>query len=56
MSQSHQSKVSTSRRRLIKAALAGIVAPAVLRGDERADEIRHAIVDDLRRAARCTAT
>ena len=31
MSQSHQSKVSTSRRRLIKAALAGIVAPAVLR-------------------------
>ena len=31
MTQSHQSKVSTSRRRLIKAALAGIVAPAVLR-------------------------
>src|SRR3954465_3283660 len=31
MTQSHQSKISTSRRRLIKAALAGIVAPAVLR-------------------------
>ena len=31
MTQSRQSKVSTSRRRLIKAALAGIVAPAVLR-------------------------
>jgi tripartite-type tricarboxylate transporter receptor subunit TctC len=31
MTQSHQSKVATSRRRLLKAALAGIVAPAVLR-------------------------
>jgi tripartite-type tricarboxylate transporter receptor subunit TctC len=31
MTQSHQSKISTSRRRLIKAALASIVAPAVLR-------------------------
>src|SRR6476619_6533760 len=31
MTQSRQSKVSTSRRRLIKAALASIVAPAVLR-------------------------
>src|SRR3954464_4198647 len=31
MTQSRQSKVSTSRRRWIKAALAGIVAPAVLR-------------------------
>jgi DNA polymerase len=29
---------------------------AVLRGDERADEIRQAIVDDVRRAARCADT
>jgi tripartite-type tricarboxylate transporter receptor subunit TctC len=31
MTQSHETKVSPSRRRLIKAGLAGIVAPAVLR-------------------------
>ena len=31
MTQSHEIKVATSRRRLLKAALAGILAPAVLR-------------------------